>query len=673
MISRKEFLRLSGLASGLALFNPTGLIPRPPADEGSGPLNLFVDPSEIPELRKRVLLPMFRKFWDENLHADLESDRKFLETGIEFNNHSQHLPRACEVLQREAFVYLVTHEKNRGELAALAFEKILRFKKWDYFLEGGKDVIGLQRAPQAVQSIVLAYEWIEDLLPAGTKKEVPDQLAEKGCEPCYRSLWGMLHKEQVKGWGFDPEGQFYEPRDMRKWPWILSRTNLRAVPMSALGLGALFLEGRHPRVPEWLEVVKKTYDDFYDLYEKDGSYPEGTGYANYTSSELILMLNALRRRKKADWSKAINWPGLMDFFLFTRMPSNRHPDGHVNFGDGGSGFFSDVGFWIARKYRNGMAQFAAENQAWKHRIFSPIFYDPTVESKIPSGKWHYRHFAIGWVVVTAGFEKDDFVAALRSGGPANHEHADRNSLILKCFGENLLVDNWHPPYNHLHPAWALRTSPAHNTVLIDGKGHQYHNGIEGTNASQAEAKVVKEFKTDEYAIVTSDATQAYRLVNDNVKSVSRTVLAVPGMRLLVMVDRLHTNGNPADFKARWFVENEDDKGKIEIDGKRFTFLRPQAKLAGICDCDRDVQLIAGTFPVPKENGIYPYLDVSAQKTGNQVAILTAVVALKNDDPPPALVLERTADGWVLATEATAEKIRVTISIKNVYSEFTVTL
>ncbi len=44
--------------------------------------------------------------------------------------------------------------------------------------------------------------------------------------------------------------------------------------MSALGLGAMFLEGRHPRVPEWMNVAKQTYDDFYDTCAKDGSYEE---------------------------------------------------------------------------------------------------------------------------------------------------------------------------------------------------------------------------------------------------------------------------------------------------------------------------------------------------------------------------------------------------------------
>ena len=668
MISRKEFLKLSGLASGLILVDPSRLFSQSPANRNDGPRNLFVDPSEIPELRRRVRLPMFREFWNELLNVDMESDRKFAETGVVLNNHTEHLPRLCGILQRESFVYLITGDKNRGELARLVLEKILQFKKWDYFVEAGKDVIGFQRAPQAVQSVVLACEWIGDLLAADTKSEVLAQLAEKGCEPCYRSLWGMLHKEKVKGWGFDPESSFYEQRDMRKWPWILSRTNLRAVPMSALGLGALLLEGHHPRVPEWLDVVKRTYDDFYDLYAKDGSYPEGTGYANYTSSELILLLNAMERRRGEDWSKVIHWPGVIDFFLFTRMPSARHPEGHVNFGDGGSGFFSDVGFWISRKFGNGEAQFAAEKQTQKHRIFSPIFYDPAIAPKAPSGTWHFRHFDIGWVVVTAGFEKDDFVTALRSGGPANHENADRNSLILKCFGENLLVDVWHPPYSHLHPAWALRTSPAHNTVLVDGKGHQYHNGLEGTNPSQAEAKVVKEFKTDEYAIVTSDATPAYRLVNDNVKNVNRTLLAVPKMKLVVVVDCLHTNGRPADFKARWFVDNEDGKGRIETDGKRFSFLRPLAKLVGVCDGDLDIRLNVDSFPVPKENGVYPYLDIAAPKTTNKVVLITAMVALRNDDPPPALNLKKTDDGWILAAEISGQKVQVNIAAKDVYPE-----
>jgi len=257
MLSRKEFLRLSGLASGLLLLNPLTLTCRKQGDK-TGKLNLLFSSEEIPAIKRRLESPLFQKFWEETLNADLKDDLTFMETGIEFNNQLRHLPRVDNILQREAFIYVMTGDKKRGEIARLALEKILQFKKWDYFLEAGKDVIGLQRAPATTQSIVLTYEWIEDLLSEDIKKEIITQLPEKGIEPCYRSCWGMLNKEKVIGWQFDRESSFFEERDMRKWPWILSRTNLRAVPMSALGLGAVFLDGHHPRVTEWMNVVGKT-------------------------------------------------------------------------------------------------------------------------------------------------------------------------------------------------------------------------------------------------------------------------------------------------------------------------------------------------------------------------------------------------------------------------------
>jgi len=625
-----------------------------------GVRNLFLDPEELPGLRRRIGHPMFRQFWDGVLHADLDGDRRFLETGIEPGNLLRHLPRACEILQREAFVHLVTAQKQRGDVAVLALDAILRFGKWDYFLEGGKEVIGLQRAPQAAQSLVFALEWIPDLLSEGTRREAEHQLAEKGCLPCFRSLWGMLNPERVEGWGFDPEAAYFEPRDMRRWPWILARTNLRAVPMSALGLGALLLEGRDPRAPEWLEIVRKSFEDFHDVYEKDGSYPEGTGYATYTSGELILLLHALERRHEGGWADAINWRGHMAFFLFTRMPSGRHPEGHVNFGDGGNGFHSDVAFWIARRYRDGRAQYAAANHAGPHRIFSPVFFDPDVVPEPPTGPWHARWFDVGWFVVTTGFRSRDFVVALRSGGPANHEHADRNGVILKAFGENLLVDAWHPPYERRHAAWALRTSPAHNTVLVDGRGHAYHDGSEGTNPSRAEAKVIDELVGGHHVIVTSDASQAYRLVDDNVDDVSRTLVVVPGLRLVVVVDRLQTAGRPAELRSRWFVDNEDGGGRIGIDGCTFTLRRPGAGLFGVAAGTPDVRLETGTFPVPAEHGVHPHLDVVAVDAALRPVLIVAAAAVQSGDPRPQLDLGREGDGWRLIARVGGRGVTMSI-------------
>lgn len=659
MVSRRDFVKLTGMGTGLVLLSPMTFA-RAVMKKDEKNLNLFFETSQIPELQKRLELPLFKPLWEKMLNADLKDDKKFLDKEIEFNNQLRHLPRVDEILQREAFVYAMTGKKKRGKMAKLALEKVLQFKKWDYFIEAGKDVIGLQRAPFTTQSVVLAYPWIEDLLSKDMKKEVFAQLPEKGCEPCFRSLWGMLNKEKVVGWGFDPESSFYEERDFSRWPWILSRTNLRAVPMSALALGAVFLEGKDDRVDRWLETVKQSYDDFYNLFEKDGSYNEGTGYCNYTASELIIMLDVLQRRKNMDWSKSINWNGVMDFFLMTRMPSEQHPEGHVNFGDGGSGFFSDIGYWVAGKYGNNAAQYAAENHNRMDRIFSVIWYDPKVESRKPARDWYYREFDIGWVVASTGFEKEDFVVALRSGGPANHEHADRNSFILKCYSENLLVDNWHPPYDHNNPGWPLRTSPAHNTVLIDGKGHQYHDGKEGTNASKAEAKIVRSKKDNHFAYATSDATQAYQLVNENVKNVNRTFVTIPRMNFAVIVDCLETNDQPAEFAARWFVDNEDGNGKINITGDSFEFLRPGAKLFGKVAGDLGVKLSQANFPVPKESGVYPHLDVHSAKSGNKVMLITAVAALRPDEKPPFLEIQFNSKNWVVNTDLAGREAKIII-------------
>lgn len=671
MFSRREFTKLIGMSAGALLASPLAALSRLVAADEFENSHLLFSPQQIPEIRQKLGLPFFKEFWDEIYHADLKADRKFLQDEIAFNNQIRHLLRADLILQREAFIYVITKEEKRGQLARLAVQKILQFKKWDYFQEAGKYTIGLQRAPMTTQSLILTFEWIYELLNDSERQEIIRQLPEKGCEPCYRSLYGMLHPDEVVGWGFDPESSHQEERDLSNWPRILARTNLRAVPMSALGLGAIFFKDKLPRAQEWMRVVQQSYRNFVDLYGKDGSYPEGTSYCNYTSQELILMLDVLQRKTGQDWSDAINWKGVMDFFIMTRMPSNSHPEGHVNFGDAGSGFVSDVAFWVARKYNDGQAQYAGTHFPKNHRIFSPVQYDPSVKEVKPKGAWHYRHFDIGWVVVLTGFEKQDFVVAMRSGPPANHEHADRNSVILKSNSENLLVDTWHPPYDHKDPAWPLRTSPAHNTVLIDGKGHQYVNGLEGTNASLAEAKVIAEKKTATFVAVTSDATQAYQLVNPDVENVVRSFLTFPESRVLIVVDSLRMKKNAAEFRARWFVENEDKKSRIEINDNRFEFFRPSADLIGLCAGSAGVKLEKGTFPVPQDYGIFPFIDVIAAQKEKHVHIISVMAVFDKKNSRPELSIQENKKGWQIETTNLGHSHSVSVSIDGKKHKFDV--
>ncbi len=669
MKSRRDFLKLTGILSGALILPPLELGSLLGKTADLPRMNLFFDPNNLPQIRKRLELPLFKSYWEELLKADIRADEKFLNKEIQFNNQIRHLYRADQILMRESFIFAMNHDKRRGNLARLALQKILQFKKWDYFIDGGKYIIGLQRAPLTVKAVVLSYSYLGDFLSADERQAIVQQLPAKGCEPCYRSLYGMLHPKSVLGWGFDPESSYHEVRDMSRWPYILRYTNLRAVPLSALGLGALFLGKLSKRTPEWLNVVKESYDDFSPTFAPDGSYPEGTSYGRYTSQELLLFLNALLRTQGKDWYKAINWPGLMDFFLMTSMPSTTHPEGHVNFGDAGGGFGSEIGFWVANRYKNGQAQWASENHYQYHTPFSVLWYNPKIKPVQPVGKWFFRQFDIGWVVATTGFNAKDFVLALRSGPPNNHEHADRNSVIVKCCSENLLVDNWHPPYNHLDPGWPLRTSPAHNTVLINGKGHQYHKGLEGTNPSKAHAKVINTKLSEQTAIVSSDATQAYQLVTPDTEAVVRSFLVIPDLHFVVVVDRLRMKTNPALFQARWFIDNEDDKATISFEGNQFVFARPKARLVGAVAGTVGASLAKATFPVPKKYGTFPFLEISAKKKARDVTLITAGVAVSAKAPAPSVEITRQNERWIVKTKIAGQPVRVSFSAVPLVTDF----
>jgi hypothetical protein len=173
------------------------------------------------------------------------------------------------------------------------------------------------------------------------------------------------------------------------------------------------------------------------------------------------------------------------------------------------------------------------------------------------------------------------VAALRSGGPANHEHADRNSVIFAAYGERLFHDPYKAAYSYTDPHWLLRLTSAHTAVLIDGKGHQYHDGHEGTNASWAEAHIVAYEDRKGDLLATSDATEAYRLVLPGVKLVLRTMVFLKP-DILLLVDRIRLDGPPLPVQLRFQVDNSDGKGSVTAEGTGFSDCPPVRPSSGLC-------------------------------------------------------------------------------------------
>jgi hypothetical protein len=360
---------------------------------------------------------------------------------------------------------------------------------------------------------------------------------------------------------------------------------------------------------------------------------------------------------------------MMDFNLGLLLPQHLDPAGSVNFGDASRSLSSSIGFWVAGKSRDGLSQYSALHYAPNHDIFSLLYYDPTVKPLPPSPDGYFYHSDLDWIVTRTGYDMDDLVVAMRSGGPYNHEHADRNSIVLKYQGEMLLVDQHRPTYDYWEPDWFLRTSPAHNTVLIDDMGHQYHNGEEGTNESKASASIVRSGQRAGYNFWASDATPAYTLVNPDVKYVTRTTLVFPDIPCLIVMDKLIKKKEASIFSARWFVENRDTNGACTVNGNTFTLERPHAKLMGVCAGSPEINLESATLPLPESLGLFPYLDVAAREKAKEAFIITAGVPLKTDENPADISVKSVEDVWIISVLKDDHNLILKIFDQNELPEF----
>ncbi|MEW6510946.1 MAG: heparinase II/III family protein [Bacteroidota bacterium] len=657
--SRREFLRATGIAAGVSLI-PSGaraaLIPT--EDPSPRVKGLLFDASDLPRIRRAVRHPRVVPYWQSLVNANLDADAKFLRESVRFNNHVKDMLQVRQILERTSFVFAVTGDRKQGEVALAAANKILEYPKWDYFLEGGEEVIGLQRAPEATIAMSCAREWLGPLLNTETAAEIEKQIAEKGAPACYRTLYGMKYPDRVRGWGFDPEDDYPYRFDLSRWPFILNATNLKVIPIAGLGLAGCLLRGKHPQAERWIDMAVQSAKAFAPMFGPDGAYDEGVGYWGYTASHLTLLVEAVRRTQRTDLSTIINYPGTVRYGLSMAMPLPDRPNDCVNFGDAWNMGDVAVAAWVARRFKDSIAQYVATEVGQLTSHFSIIWLDPDLPVRKPGPDQLDVRFSDDWVVSRSGWKPTDGLVALRSGGPANHEHADRNSIIFKAYGERLFHDPYRAAYAYTDPHWILRLTSAHTAVLIDGKGHQYHNGHEGTNASWAEARILDYSHSTKAMTVTSDATDAYRLVNNNIALVQRTLVFLKP-DVLLLFDRVQLQGDPLPVQLRFQVDNSDGKGTVNAEGASFGVQRPLANLQAAISGSQAVTVRTASHNLPPDKGIHPYAEAESAPA-NEHMILTVCTAQKTGGEHGTLSVTREKETWNVKGSHNGRQIDVSI-------------
>lgn len=658
--SRREFLLSAGLAAaGLSVLPAMSRAELPPVAGGAGrQTGLLFGAADLPRMRKALAHPHAAPYWKSIVEADLGVDLKFLRENVRFNNHSKDMLQVRQILERTSFVFAITGDARQGDVARMAVDKLLAYPKWDYFLDGGEHVIGLQRAPEATIAMALAREWLDPVLSRETVTEMEKQIAEKGAPACYRTLYGLKYPERVRGWGFDPEDDYAYRFDLRRWPLILNSTNLKVIPIAGLGLAGCLLHGRHPEADRWIDLAVQSAQAFAVMFGPDGSYDEGVGYWGYTALHLTMLVEVVHRILGMDLSSLINFQGTVRYGLQMSMPVAGRQNDCVNFGDAWSMGDVSVAAWTARRFKDPLAQYVAANVGELKSHFSVIWLDPVRPARKPGRDLLDVRLANDLVISRSGWGEADGLVALRSGGPANHEHADRNSLIFKAYGERLFHDPYKAAYSYTDPHWVLRLTESHTAVLIDGKGHQYHDGHEGTNASWAEAHIVEYRKSPGSMVATSDATEAYRLAIPGVTRVQRTVVFLkPDILIILDIVRLNTTGGIV--QVRFQVDNSDGKGSVAAEETSFIIARPLASVKAVAAATGRVIIKTGTLNVPADKGIHPYAEISTESSPAH-AVVTLCTAQKTGADHGNLRATLQGEVWTIRGAHNGKTCAVTI-------------
>lgn len=619
---------------------------------------LFFPATRLPRLRELYKNhPRFSEFREELDQYDRAEGHRFLKEDLDHNDQLQHLNDIAVTAGKMAFHFLMTGNEASARLSADCIRGILKFNYWDFFLTDDQ-VMGVQRAPSSIIAISEASDWLGDFLSVEERREWIRAMGEHGCEPCFRGIRGIRSPRKAGFWRINPDSGFFNSRPdtggrhvMVRRPEITHNTNLRAVPASALAVGCFATEaefGVTEEVVRWKEMARFNLEVFREIWEADGSYHEAVNYGNYTAKHLLQAALVFQQRGDASLNDLINWGGFSRFLFHLKLPTELDPAGVVNFGDSGNFPPTSGGNLKLSAHRQAVtmvpfyagaagdaeAQWIGENLEAAEDYWALICYDPDAESRAPDTRPQLWTCDLDWAVVREGWEAEDMVLALRSGVPGNHEHADRNSFLLKAYGEPLITDPFRCPYSCNDPAWVMRTTLGHSAVLVDGEGHGYVNGSEGTNASYAKAVLLNTEFREGVGILRSDATQPYRLVNLDVWNLERGMAVFLDEKVIIVADHLEKHDHPSTLEARFFAYNNDGKGQLAVTDNEFWVTRPGAYLRGNVYSNVTFHGRQDRLDIPEDQAKEHPFAAFRSEEAQSVTMLSVLVAGKPDETPP---------------------------------------
>ncbi|ARN57023.1 heparinase II/III domain-containing protein [Sedimentisphaera salicampi] len=373
------------------------------------------------------------------------------------------LSKSRETIERvlyPALCYRITGQKRFLKSAEAAMLNAAGFKSWNpsHFLDVGE------------MSCALGFglDWLYNDLPEDSRKIIADAIIEKGLKP------------SLKG---------------KHW-WARANMNWNQVCNGGLTIGALAVYERAPEIAG--EVIKRAVKNIppsMEVYEPNGSYPEGPGYWKYGTSYNVIFLDALQTALGTDFglSEMEGFSKTGEFYSFATGLSGRY----FNYSDGGSGRnFTPAAFWLAGRYDkpswtdheiDEISHFAkGDFSGTPHGRFFPLSLLWAEEDMLKnhSNTSENEYFSKG-INPIAIFRTKHFYLGLKGGTPsANHAHMDAGSFVLDTEGVRWAADLGSQSYHGLEKRgiklwqgsqngqrWTIfrLNNYSHNTLVVDGK------------------------------------------------------------------------------------------------------------------------------------------------------------------------------------------------------------
>lgn len=420
-------------------------------------------------------------------------------------------------------------------------------------------------------TMAVALDWLEEDLAEPDRLRCLHALKEKGLSPYVAAV-------QTDAW------------------WYTCYHNWNTVVNAGVGLAALALSEDDPAAAAALALARKGLEHFFQALGREGGWDEGISYWAYALRYLLLLGEALDRKR--DDRGIFRQRGMDNTASFGVFFS---PHGQsASFGDLSAVPLYGVLYALSKRYGNKDVCWWLDRYGFRRDVSTtgwsdaglslllrPTDIEPEPTPELPAVKVFNE---IGWAAVADRWPEPSLYVAVKTGDlSANHSQLDMNAIQVQVDGEMLLADLGSPPFSARYFSadrfkFYEAQARAHNTLIVGGRDH----------AIDAQGQIVEAEEEDAYRWVAANAGSA---LGASVRFNRHVILLLDGQsrqgQTLVVVDEV--SSTPAEkVEAFWHTF-----GQLELDGQRGLIRGRRAELRFGVGASTAVACSAASHPVGK--------------------------------------------------------------------------